>query len=131
MSSLIRGIVLFTVMISSSACSVIMASKHDGVNPKQFTHCKNRACLIASGAISIDSQKNKQGKLSSENFRANLPTGSTARAVMHGLLDLSTLGLWEVAGSPIEASKSKKTYYVIAAQYQEDGSSIKHIGFEF
>ncbi|BCA93816.1 hypothetical protein TUM19329_01770 [Legionella antarctica] len=108
-----------------------MAARSNGVNPKQLSQCKTRSCLIAAGATPIDQNKNKQGKLYSENLRATMPTGSAARAAMHGLLDVGTLGIWEVAGTPIEAVKGKKTGYVIAVKYAEDGSTIKHMAFEF
>ena len=87
--------------------------------------------MVAAGAVPIDHEKNKQGKITSENFRATMPTGSAARAVMHGLLDISTLGIWEVAGTPIEAVKGKKTGYVVIAKYEADGSTIKHMTFTF
>ncbi|WP_173235668.1 hypothetical protein [Legionella antarctica] len=131
MSFHIRNILLFLLSLSLSACSVVMAARSNGVNPKQLSQCKTRSCLIAAGATPIDQNKNKQGKLYSENLRATMPTGSAARAAMHGLLDVGTLGIWEVAGTPIEAVKGKKTGYVIAVKYAEDGSTIKHMAFEF
>lgn len=127
----VRIFLLTFICLSISACSVVMASRNGGINPKQLTQCKTRSCLIAAGATPIEHEKNKNGKIASESFRATMPTGSAARAVMHGLLDVSTLGIWEVAGTPIEAVKGKKSSYVINAQYAEDGSTIKHITFNF
>jgi len=40
---------------------------------------------------------------------------------MHGLLDVATLGVWEVAGTPIEATKNKK-YVTLTVQYSADGT---------
>lgn len=126
-----RNIILVLLSISLTACSVVMASRNGGVAPKKLAMCRARSCLIAAGATPIESVKNKQGKRLSETFRADMPTGSAARAAMHGLLDVSTLGIWEVAGTPIEAVKGKKNSYVIVADYAADGSTIKHINFEF
>ena len=114
-----------------SACSVVMATRGEGVEPKNLTRCTTRSCLIAAGATPIDSEKNKQGKRLSETFRANMPTGSAARAAMHGVLDVATLGVWEVVGTPIEAVKGKKYSYVLVVKYADDGSTIKHSSFEF
>lgn len=126
-----RNVLVFLLSLSLSACSVVMAARSNGVSPKQLSQCKTRSCVIATGVTPIEKHKNKQGKLTSENFRANMPTGSAARAAMHGLLDVSTLGIWEVAGTPIEAVKGKKTGYVVVVKYAEDGSTIKHMTFEF
>lgn len=128
---LIRKLLVILISASLAACSVVMAAKGNGVNPKDLGNCKTRTCLIAAGAIPVDHKKDKQGNLSSENFRATMPTGSAARAAMHGLLDVGTLGLWEVAGTPIEAVKGKKTGYVVAVTYERDGSNIKHMTFQF
>ncbi len=127
----VRALLVSSICLSISACSVVMASRSGGVNPKQLTQCRARSCLVAAGAMSMDHQTNKKGRLVSENFRATMPTGSAARALMHGLLDVSTLGIWEVAGTPIEAVKGKKTGYVIHAQYAQDGSTIQHMTFNF
>jgi hypothetical protein len=43
--------------------------------------------------------------------------GSPARAFMHGVLDVSTCGLWEVVGTPIEACSNPKKYYIIRVYY--------------
>lgn len=131
MSRIVRTLLVTFVCLSVCACSVVMASRNGGVNPKKLTQCRTRSCLIAVGATPIEHKNNKHGKLVSESFRATMPTGSAARAVMHGLLDVSTLGIWEVVGTPIEATKGKKTGYVINAQYAEDGSTIKHMTFNF
>jgi hypothetical protein len=127
----LRNTLVLFLSLSLSACSVIMAARSNGVNPKQLSQCKTRSCLIASGITPIDHEKNKHGQLKSEHFRATMPTGSAARAAMHGLLDVGTFGIWEVAGTPIEAIKGKKTGYVIGVKYTEDGSTIKHMSFEF
>ena len=44
---------------------------------------------------------------------------STGRAVLHGGMDILTLGLWEVVGTPIEASQGTK--YEMTVVYGPDG----------
>lgn len=44
------------------------------------------------------------------------------RAVVHGLLDLSSLGLWEIVGTPIEMNQSGKER--ITVQYDESGKVV-------
>jgi len=45
---------------------------------------------------------------------------------MHGVLDVFTLGLWEVAGTPIEGAKGKKEMYSIRIYYK-DGEEIQRV----
>lgn len=114
-----------------ASCSVIMAAQKDGVSPKDLSSCKTRSCIIASGGEPLDSIKNSKQILVSEHFRALMPKGSAARAAMHGVLDVATFGIWEVAGTPIEAVKKKSTHYVVAVTYENDGQTVKKINFEF
>lgn len=39
---------------------------------------------------------------------------------MHGVLDLSTLGLWEAIGTPIEGSMNEKEFFVITVTYDNE-----------
>ncbi len=39
---------------------------------------------------------------------------------MHGLLDVATIGLWEVAGTPMEGAMGKKKYYGIRVTFDEN-----------
>jgi hypothetical protein len=41
------------------------------------------------------------------------------RAVVHGVLDLSTLGIWEIIGTPIEMSQGEKVQ--VSVEYDEAG----------
>lgn len=127
----LRNVIVVLISISMTACSVVMAARGHGVEPKELSRCKTRSCLIATGAKPIETEKNKQGKRISETFSADVPSGSAARAAMHGLLDVGTLGIWEVVGTPIEVVKGKKNSYVVAVKYANDGVTIKHANFEF
>lgn len=110
-----------------ASCSVVMSANSGGVDAETLSKCKTRSSLIADGAQPISHKTNKKGKLVSERFKAQMPTGSAARAAMHGVLDVATLGIWEVVGTPIEAIKDKKRFYIVQANYKPDGETINSI----
>lgn len=114
-------------VLNLTGCSVFMAAQGSGVDVNTLSTCKTRTCLINHGATPIQSTKNRQGIITSETFQAQLPTGSAARAAMHGVLDVATLGIWEVAGTPIEAVKGEKKMYSVKAIYGADGDTIKSL----
>jgi len=97
-----------------------MAVTSQGTSIEQVGVCKKRSCLILHEAVLVSAKKNAVGKLIEETYKIRNPTGSAARAVMHGLLDVATLGLWEVAGITIEGTLGKKEFYNITVSYQED-----------
>ena len=49
---------------------------------------------------------------------------STGRAVGHGVMDVLSLGLWEVVGTPIEAINQGDTIKVIVL-YNKDGNALQ------
>lgn len=115
----------------TSGCSVYMAAKgNNGTDLDEITECKTRGCLIAAGAQPMGAQKDKNGELSSETFRIIKPTGSAARAAMHGVLDLATFGIWEVAGTPIEGYLGKEESIAIKVNYEHDGNTIDSMSIE-
>ena len=53
--------------------------------------------------------------------RGNAPSGG--RALAHGAMDLFTFGLWEVAGTPIEAMQGEKM--VLTIEYDSQNKVTK------
>ena len=125
MSRLIKLSILMSLLFLSS-CSVFMAAKKEGVSIDELNQCRSRSCIISKGAIPIESEKNESGEVIEETYQVQKPKGSAGRAAMHGVLDVFTLGLWEVAGTPIEGSMGEKEMYSIRIYY-EDGDKIKSI----
>lgn len=109
-------------------CSVYMASKSEGMKPLEFqknlAKCNNRTCVLLMGPKVISSTKHSDGTMT-EEYRFAIDTGATSRAVMHGLLDVATIGIWEIAGTPIESSKQKNGYLFIKITYDKDENIIR------
>ena len=122
-----KVVAILTCLSLLGGCSVFMAAKQGGVEVQTLAACKTRVCLIQRGARPIDSTRNKSGVLTSEIFQAQVATGSAARAAMHGVLDVATFGLWEVAGTPIEGVQNREKLYSVEVQYAADGKTIKGI----
>lgn len=115
-----RTAILMFGALMLGGCSVGMAARTGGVKTEEVTQCETRQCFLTQDTIEIlETASNEDGGIS-ETYRFQLKRGSAGRAAMHGLLDVATLGVWEVAGTPIEASKEKK-YIVITAIYAPDG----------
>jgi len=110
-----------------SSCSVYMAAIPRGIDLDKISKCKKRACIAAHGAVPMSEKKSSTGKIIEEVYKVNKPTGSATRAAMHGLLDVATLGLWEIAGTPIEGILGKEEFYIITVTYQEDGETVKTV----
>ena len=127
MHRLIKLLVLLSFLFLSS-CSVFMAAKKEGVSIDELNQCRTRSCILSKGAIPIDAKKNEYSEVIEETYQVQKPTGSAGRAAMHGVLDVFTLGLWEVAGTPIEGSAGKKEMYPIKIYY-EDGDKIDRVEF--
>lgn len=115
---------LFPLLLFIGGCSVYMAASKEGVDVETLNQCKTRACLVAYGAKPLKTTKLAPN---TEVFKVLKPHGSTTRAVMHGLLDVATLGIWEVAGTPIEGSFDRDKYYLIHVVYVPGTEEIKQM----
>lgn len=94
-----------------SSCSVAMAAKKEGTDVSKLQQCKTRGQVIAQGGRVVSSERLPNGDLV-EVYLLKKERGSTGRAVMHGLLDVSTLGIWEVFGTPMEGYNSKEFFSI-------------------
>ena len=101
-----------------SSCSVAMAAKKSGTDVSTMQASRTRGQVVATGAQLVSSAKDASGNLI-EIYKVQEPKGSIARAFMHGFLDISTGGLWEAVGTPIEGSYEKK-FYSIKVTYDQD-----------
>jgi len=110
-----------------SSCSVVMSAKGGGVDITELSKCGTRTCILSKDIQPMSHKTDKNGTIVYEEYKAYPPTGSAARAAMHGVLDVATFGIWEVAGTPIEAVKGEKQYYVVKINYEKDGNTIKTV----
>ena len=107
-----------------SSCSVVMAAKKEGTTVAKVQQCRTRSQFIAQGASIMSSERQANGDLI-EIYRFKKERGSVARAFMHGVLDVSTCGLWEVVGTPIEGCDSDE-YFCLKVTYDGE-ENIKNI----
>ena len=73
----------------------------------------------------METHKDENGNIIYEDYLVQKPKGSTARAVMHGVLDVSSLGLWEVVGTPMEGHIGKKDKVAVRIHYNKDETVSK------
>lgn len=107
----IFNILLCSVLLSS--CSVYKATSNEGVSISDIKDCKTRGALLSKGMQCIDT-KEHEGKIV-EIYRAVARKSGLnyGRAVGHGVLDVCTLGLWEIAGTPIEGAMDNNRGYIV------------------
>jgi len=110
-------LVIISLTILSSGCSVFMAAKQpDLKNEDLFKVGISRSALLAEFGNPISSNTKDGEKFEVFKFIQGYSTGAkTGRAVFHGVADVLTLGIWEIVGTPTEAAFSgdEKCYEVV------------------
>ena len=115
---------LVVLAATLSGCSVVMASRKRGVEVSNIMICRTEACVLALKDTEVmGSEETNDGRV--VTYRSLQKQGSTGRAVMHGLLDVATLDIWEVAGTPIEAHANNEQYLVYRVIYDDDNNVIR------
>ena len=106
-------LIFFISMMSS--CSVYKAASNEGISVSDIKKCKTKGCFLSHGMDILDRHQEDNGK-HIETYRAIARKSGVnyVRAAGHGVLDVATLGLWEVAGTPIEGSLSNNRGYITA-----------------
>lgn len=117
---MVRLILSLFLMALLTACSVGMAARTGGIRAEDVQECQTRECFVGKDKVEVLEKRQLANGGYSETYKFQLKRGSAGRAAMHGLLDVATLGIWEVVGTPIEATKKKK-YIVVTANYNAQG----------
>lgn len=117
--------ICFVLGVSSglSGCSVYMASQQpDKKDVSLFKRGTPRSVLLGEFGYPMAQTEHDGKKWDVWRFRQGYSDGAkTGRAVGHAAMDVLTLGIWEVAGTPIEtAADGNMVSYEIA--YDEHGN---------
>ena len=97
-------IILLLFLISLSSCSVYMAAtQEDKKDLSVLQEGTPRSLVLGKLGQPVNTEKEKGVKKDYFSFTHGYSKGNKAmRAVGHGVLDVFTLGLWEVVGTPVE-----------------------------
>ncbi|MFP3017389.1 MAG: hypothetical protein ACEY3E_00375 [Candidatus Tisiphia sp.] len=114
-SKYIVNIFLFIIMLILSSCSVYKAASNEGISVSDITKCQTKGCFLSHGMEIVDRHQEENGKYM-ETYRAMARKSGLnyLRTAGHGVLDVVTLGVWEVAGTPVEGAISNNRGYITA-----------------
>ena len=107
-------------------CSVYKAAENKGVDICDIEKCSTRSCLLSNGLKVISSKNLSTGGVQETYQGLARKSGvNYLRASGHAVLDVCTLGLWEIVGTPVEgAISNNRGYWIIKAQYEDESAEI-------
>lgn len=114
MKKIYKILTLLLVISSLTGCSAVMAAKgkrEANVSALQYGDTKNMV-LAKIGYQPIRNYMDKEKQIEIYEIEYG-NEASTGRAIAHGTLDILTLGVWELVGTPLEATKGEKSYLVV------------------
>jgi hypothetical protein len=114
MKKAICSLLVILGLTTLSSCAVMMAANTQGTSLETILRCQTKGQLYAVGASNISIEPRPDGG-TIEIYQIQKQRGSAPRAFMHGALDISTCLLWEVVGTPLEASLDRLDFYIIKA----------------
>lgn len=126
---LLTLVVLGSCMISSG-CSVMMAAKAPGKKDLDvLTLGMPRSAVVAELGPAVQSRQDSAGSATDVfSFKQgySLPVRVT-RAFVHGAADVATIGIWEVAATPLEAGLQGES--VKAAVVYDHDERVKRVEY--
>ena len=125
-NNVVSSILLILSIFVLSNCSVYKAASNEGVSVSDVSKCKKRGCFLSIGMNIVDSHQDSDGKFK-ETYRGQARKSGVNyfRAAGHGVLDVATLGLWEVVGTPIEGAVSNNLGYITAIATYEHKDALE------
>lgn len=120
-------IVIISLSSTLSGCSVYMASQQpEKKDVSLFKKGTPRSMLLGEFGYPTASTTHDGKKWDIWRFRQGYSNGAkTGRAVGHAAMDVLTLGIWEVAGTPIEtAADGDEVAYEVAYDSDDNVSDV-------
>ena len=114
---------LLAISFICTGCSMFMAlhGKRDA-NVGALSIGQDRAIVIANLGQPDKTVTTENGRVDIFHLqRGNAPSGG--RALAHGAIDVVTLGLWEIIGTPIEAMQGES--YTMTVEYDKQDKVTK------
>ena len=106
MKKIIIASMVTLIALGQVGCSAVMASKQPA--KKDLSVIANgmpRSTIIAELGAPVSSEKKDDKRVDVYTFNQGYSTLiRVGRTMIHGVADLATLGLWEVVGTPMEAT---------------------------
>ena len=133
MNNLILVILLIIGPIVLSSCSVGMAlSGTEQKDTSVFYQGAHRSFVHAKTGLPSHSIKDKDGKWIDTYIIVKGNETSAGRAIGHGVMDVLTLGLWEVIGTPIEAIAGGEEHvrYVLYYDQEDKIETVERVHIE-
>lgn len=119
-------LLVLVLLLSQASCAVVKAGKSSGTDIKDFLQSETRGAVLSHDGVEIlQTRRDENGVIISEDYFVQKKKGSTLRAIMHGVLDLATLGAWEIIGTPVEMSKEGREGVPVRVFYTEEGKTTK------
>ena len=121
---------LLLLVILSQGCSVGMAmSGEEQKDTSILFPGSPRAVVIAKIGPPETSTKDEDGCYTDSYLIVKGNAPSTGRAVAHGALDVVSLGLWELIGTPLEmgAAKEDRSRYIIYYNKEDEIEDIQKV----
>ena len=116
----------FLMMAVLSACAVVKATNQPGKKDLSVLSPHTpRSHVIAELGKPVSTEIKNHHRVDVYSFvQGYSKTAKTVRAVGHGVADVFTLGLWEIAGTPIEGAANGKKMQV-EITYDKDNTIQK------
>lgn len=107
------------------SCSVVMAARgNKPANLDVIVEGASRGQVEAELGKPIYEKQGENGRTIAVYKYTVGNEPSAGRAVLHGAADVLTLGLWEVAGTPIELAQ-KEGVNTVTVMYDRNGKVVK------
>jgi len=125
-----KTLIAVSLMLPLAGCSTVAAAKKTGVNTKTAAECTTLLCLQTQSTSEIIDETQLANGLTQYTFRMQKRQGSYLRSLGYGVLAVGTLGLSELATTPLEGALQNDKQFAIIADCDSNGDCPRMVLFE-
>ena len=130
-STFLTILILILIPFTIQGCSVGMAlSGKEQRDTSTFYKGADRSLVHAKTGAPDSSFQDNGGKWVDTYLIVTGNEPSAGRALGHGAMDVLTLGIWEIVGTPIEAVAGKEDHQSFIIYYDDD-NKIERVEHQF
>lgn len=118
----IKTLIAVSLFLPLAGCSTVAAAKKTGVKVSTAAECTTKICLQTQLSSEQIDEKALGNGLTQYTFRMQKRQGSYLRSLGYGIAAVGTLGLSELATTPLEGALQNDKQFAIIADCDSDGN---------
>lgn len=126
----LKELIAISLFIPLASCSTVAAAKKTGVKTKKAIECTTLLCIQTQQTAEKIDEKQLADGMTQYTFRMQKRQGSYLRSIGYGSLAVLSLGISELATTPLEGALQNDEQFAVIMDCDSDGNCPRMVLYE-